>query len=133
MRFRTSDKLKQMCIRDSLYSLADSKSTQVTDGMSDAVNPVFDKDGKYLYFTASTNSGESLGLDVHAVEHTSTSSIYLAVLDKAQSCLLYTSEAQSTAPYRSRLIIFNALSAATARKRCFAPPKIICILRDALH
>ena len=68
-----------------LYSLADSKSTQVTDGMSDAVNPVFDKDGKYLYFTASTNSGESLGLDVHAVEHTSTSSIYLAVLDKAQS------------------------------------------------
>ena len=44
-----------------LYSLADSKSTQVTDGMSDALNPVFDKDGKYLYFTASTNSGESLG------------------------------------------------------------------------
>ena len=42
-----------------LYSLADAKSTQVTDGMSDATNPVFDKDGKYLYFTASTNSGEA--------------------------------------------------------------------------
>jgi tricorn protease len=67
-----------------LYSLADAKSTQVTDGMSDATNPVFDKDGKYLYFTASTNSGESLGLDVHAVERTSNSSIYLAVLDKTQ-------------------------------------------------
>ncbi|HVN07324.1 MAG TPA: PDZ domain-containing protein [Bryobacteraceae bacterium] len=65
-----------------LYSLADAKSTQVTDGMSDATNPVFDKDGTYLYFTASTNSGESLGLDIHAVERTSTSSIYLAVLDK---------------------------------------------------
>ena len=50
-----------------LYSLADAKSTQVTDGLSDATNPVFDKDGKYLYFTASTNSGESLGLDIHAV------------------------------------------------------------------
>ncbi len=50
-----------------LYSLADGKSTQVTDGLSDATNPVFDKDGKYLYFTASTNSGESLGLDIHAV------------------------------------------------------------------
>ena len=50
-----------------LYSLADGKSTQVTDGMSDATNPVFDRDGKYLYFTASTNSGESLGLDIHAV------------------------------------------------------------------
>ena len=67
-----------------LYSLADGKSTQVTDGLSDATNPVFDKDGKYLYFTASTNSGESLGLDIHAVARTSTSSIYLAVLDKTQ-------------------------------------------------
>ena len=67
-----------------LYSLADAKSTQVTDGMSDATSPVFDKDGKYLYFTASTNSGEALGLDVHAVESTSTSSIYLVVLDKTQ-------------------------------------------------
>ncbi len=65
-----------------LYSLADGKSTQVTDGMSDATNPVFDKDGTYLYFTASTNSGEGLGLDIHAVERTSTSSVYLAVLDK---------------------------------------------------
>jgi tricorn protease len=67
-----------------LYSLADRKSTQVTDGLSDATNPVFDKDGKYLYFTASTNSGESLALDIHAVGRTSTSSIYLAVLDKTQ-------------------------------------------------
>ncbi|HTA70710.1 MAG TPA: PDZ domain-containing protein [Bryobacteraceae bacterium] len=67
-----------------LYSLMDEKSTQVTDGLSDATNPVFDKDGKYLFFTASTNSGESLGLDIHAVAATATSSIYLAVLDKTQ-------------------------------------------------
>jgi len=65
-----------------LYSLGDGQSTRVTDGVSDATNPIFDRDGKYLYFTASTNSGESLGLDIHAVERTSTSSIYLAVLDK---------------------------------------------------
>src|SRR5579862_1619006 len=67
-----------------LYSLAGGKSTQITDGLSDAENPVFDKDGKYLFFTASTNSGESLGLDIHAIGRTSTSSIYLAVLDKSQ-------------------------------------------------
>jgi tricorn protease len=65
-----------------LYSLADGKSTQVTDGMSDADYPVFDKDGKYLYFTASTNSGESLGLDIHATARTANSSIYVAVLDR---------------------------------------------------
>lgn len=67
-----------------LYSIAAAKSTQVTDGMSDATNPVFDKDGKYLYFTASTNDGETLGLDIHAVGRTSTNSIYLIVLDKSQ-------------------------------------------------
>jgi tricorn protease len=65
-----------------LCSLADGKTTQVTDGMSDAANPVFDKDGKYLYFTASTNSGESLALDIHRIASTSNSSIYLIVLDK---------------------------------------------------
>jgi tricorn protease len=66
-----------------VYSLADAKSTQVTDGMSDATNPVFDKNGKYLYFTASTNDGASLGLDIHAIGQTSTSSVYLVVLDKS--------------------------------------------------
>src|SRR5260370_33424102 len=67
-----------------LYSLAGGKSTQVTDGLSDATNPVFDKDGKYLYFTASTNSGESLGLVIQAVGSTSTSPIYHTVLSKTQ-------------------------------------------------
>src|SRR5260370_1459293 len=52
--------------------------------MRDGTNPCFDKDGKYLYFTASTNGGEGLGLDIHAVASTSTSWIYLAVLDKTQ-------------------------------------------------
>lgn len=67
-----------------LFSVADGKSTQVTDGLSDATNPVFDKGGKYLYFTASTNSGEGLGLDIHAIERTFSSSVYLVVLDKTQ-------------------------------------------------
>ena len=47
-----------------VYSLASGKATQITDGMSDAKYPVFDKDGKYLYFTASTDSGPSLQPDV---------------------------------------------------------------------
>ena len=40
-----------------VYSLEPDKATQITDGMSDAVYPVFDKNGKYLYFTASTDVG----------------------------------------------------------------------------
>ena len=46
------------------YSLVDAKTTQLTDGLSDARYPVFDKDGKHLYFTASTDSGPSLEADI---------------------------------------------------------------------
>jgi len=65
-----------------VYSLADGKATQVTDGMSDARHPVWDRSGKYLYFTASTDSGSSLQPDIQSVGRTPTASIYLVVLDK---------------------------------------------------
>ena len=65
-----------------VYSLASGKATQITDGMSDAKNPVFDRDGKYLYFTASTDSGPSLQPDVGSFSRPVTSNIYLTVLTK---------------------------------------------------
>jgi tricorn protease len=65
----------------SVYSLDSDKSTQITDGMSDARNPAFDRDGQYLYFTASTNYGPTVsGLDMTSDEHEVTSNIYLVVL-----------------------------------------------------
>ncbi|HXM45033.1 MAG TPA: PDZ domain-containing protein [Bryobacteraceae bacterium] len=67
-----------------LYSLADAKSTQVTDGMSDAESPVFDKNGKYLYFTASTNSGPAMEPDIQNASRPVTASVYLIVLAKSQ-------------------------------------------------
>jgi tricorn protease len=66
-----------------IYSIATGKVVQITDGMSDAGNPVFDKDGKYLYFTASTDSGPSLQPDVGSFSRPLTQSIYLVVLSKA--------------------------------------------------
>ena len=39
------------------YQLARRWSRAITDGLSDAVEPVFDADGKYLYFFASTDAG----------------------------------------------------------------------------
>ena len=66
-----------------LYSLEQGKNFQVTDGMSDAQNPVFDVNGKYLYFTASTDIAlSSAGLDMSSDEHPVTRSVYLAVLSK---------------------------------------------------
>ncbi len=65
-----------------LYSLDSGKSTQITDGMSDARMPVFDAGGKYLYFTASTDSGASLQPDIHSIFRPVTRTTYLTVLSK---------------------------------------------------
>jgi tricorn protease len=66
-----------------IYSLDSHKATQITDGMSDVMYPDFDKNGKYLYFTASTNMGLSTGwLDMTSEAHPVTRSVYVVVLGK---------------------------------------------------
>ncbi|HET7456866.1 MAG TPA: PDZ domain-containing protein [Gemmatimonadaceae bacterium] len=66
-----------------LYSLETGKATQVTDGMSDARYAAFDRGGKYLYFTASTNAGPSSGwLDMSSYDRPITRAAYLVVLRK---------------------------------------------------
>ncbi|MBI1333656.1 MAG: protease [Armatimonadetes bacterium] len=40
-----------------VFSLDSGKKTQITDGLSMAKSPIFDRDGKHLYFFASTNAG----------------------------------------------------------------------------
>jgi tricorn protease len=65
-----------------LYAVDTGKSMQVSDGMSDVRFPVFDVEGKYLYFTASTDSGQSLQPDIHSISRPVTRSIYIAVLPK---------------------------------------------------
>jgi tricorn protease len=42
-----------------IYSLEQDKSSPVTDGLSEATEPVFDLNGKYLYFIASDETGMS--------------------------------------------------------------------------
>jgi tricorn protease len=60
-----------------LYSPASGKSTQITDGMSDVRFPAFDRGGKYLYFTESTNYGTSTsGLDMSSDAFSVTRSVY---------------------------------------------------------
>lgn len=64
-----------------VYSLASHTSTQITDGMSNAANPVFDPNGKYLYFTASTNSGPSdAGIDLSSIDRATSDGVYVVVL-----------------------------------------------------
>lgn len=64
-----------------LYNLPDKKNYQVTDGRSEAEQPVFSKNGKYIFFTASTNYAQNTGwLDMTSYERRTLSSIYAIVL-----------------------------------------------------
>jgi tricorn protease len=66
-----------------VYNLETGKRTQITDGLSHALSPVFDLNGKYLYFYASTNTGPSLGGNLSALTNINTvSSVYAIVLRK---------------------------------------------------
>lgn len=64
-----------------VYDTREGRSYQITDGMSDATNPAFDRSGKYLYFLSSTNTGfSSYGLDMESDQRPTSSSVYVAVL-----------------------------------------------------
>jgi tricorn protease len=66
-----------------VYSIERAKTTQLTDGMSDAYAADWDKSGKYLYFLASTNVALSGGwIDMTSIGHPVTSAVYVAVLRK---------------------------------------------------
>src|SRR5205807_2313164 len=66
-----------------LYSVDSGKVTQVSDGMSDTLYPAFDRDGQYLFFTASTNAGTRLsGLDMSSDEFSIARGVYALVLSR---------------------------------------------------
>ncbi len=65
-----------------VYSLADGKTHQITHGSSDVSSPVFDADGKYIYFLASTDSGPTHDFDLSSYAHPVTSHVYAVTLGK---------------------------------------------------
>jgi tricorn protease len=78
-----SKQLKSHIFAVFVYSLETAKASQVTDGMSDARFPVFDKNGKYLYFAASTDVGLTPGwLNMASMDRPVTRSVYVTVLRK---------------------------------------------------
>jgi tricorn protease len=104
-----------------VYSLADRRSRQITDGMSDARYPQFDVNGKYLYFTASTNTGlTSQGLDMTSDEHPVSSNVYCAVLQKNEaSPVAPQSDDETEKPAPDAAAAAGAAAAARAK----TPPK----------
>lgn len=64
-----------------VFNLETAKSTRLTDGLSDARFAAFDRNGKYIYFTASTDNGPTTGwLDMSGFPFSTTRSVYAIVL-----------------------------------------------------
>ena len=73
---------------------------QITDGLADAMFPVWDPNGKYLWFLASTDFGlKSQWLDMTSYDREENFGLYLAVLKKGEaSPLLPESDEDKGAP-----------------------------------
>jgi tricorn protease len=68
------------------YNIETGQSLQLTDGMADAITPVWDTSGKYLYFLASTNYGlNTAWLDMSSYDRPITRALYLIVLGKDEA------------------------------------------------
>jgi tricorn protease len=65
-----------------VYGVTDKTAHQVTDGLSDAASVAFDKNGKYLYFIASTDDGPTIASSMGAYKLPVTRSAYVVVLQK---------------------------------------------------
>ncbi len=66
-----------------VYSVGEDKSFPLTDGLSDVSDPVFDRDGKLLYFLASTDAGPQRNwFSLQNTDARVTSAIYVAALKK---------------------------------------------------
>ena len=65
-----------------LYNVETGERIQATDAMADAITPVWDQSGNYLYFLASTDYGPNTGwLDMSAYDSPINRSLYAMVLD----------------------------------------------------
>src|SRR5262249_41785804 len=64
-----------------IYSVAEGKAHQISDGLADSVSPAFDAGGKYVYFLSSTDyRPRTSGLEMSSLDRPVRRSIYLAVL-----------------------------------------------------
>jgi len=66
------------------YNVTSKKTIQLTDGIADAISPVWDESGDYLYFLASTNYGLQSGwLDMSSYDTEVNRNLYAIVLSKS--------------------------------------------------
>ena len=74
---RLDNQLRAIFVHDT----RSGETRQLTDGMADAIDPVWDVSGRYLYFLASTDYGLNTGwLDMTSYDRPVTRALYVALL-----------------------------------------------------
>jgi tricorn protease len=74
---RLDNQLRAIFVHDT----ESGETRQLTDGMADAISPVWDASGEYLYFLASTNYALNTGwLDMTSYDRPVTRALYVTVL-----------------------------------------------------
>lgn len=76
------------------YNIDSQETIQLTDGIADAISPIWDQNGEYLYFLASTNYGLNSGwLDMSSYDPQVSRHLYALLLNKeVESPLLVKSD-----------------------------------------
>ena len=82
-----------------IYDLNSGETHKITDGLTDARHPTFDKDGSTLYFTASTNVAETISwADMSGLARSTTRQVYAVLLTAdAKSPLAKSSDEEAPA------------------------------------
>jgi tricorn protease len=79
---RLDNQLRAVFVHDT----RSGETRQLTDGMADAISPVWDASGEYLYFLASTNYGLNTGwLDMTSYDRPVTRALYVALLQEDEA------------------------------------------------
>lgn len=65
-----------------VHNVETGNTYQITDGMANSIDPVWDESGKYIYFLASTDFGLNTGwLDMSSYDMSTTYGLYMVLLD----------------------------------------------------
>ncbi|MGR9946690.1 hypothetical protein ACUOGL_25975, partial [Escherichia coli] len=66
-----------------VFNVETAQKIQITNALSDAIDPEWDESGKYLYFLSSTDYGLASGwLDMSSYNYPVNRNLYVAVLSK---------------------------------------------------
>jgi len=80
-----ASRLKSLYRAIFVVNVETGEKKQITDGLSDAMYPVWDAGGKYLWFLASTDFGlRSQWLDMTSYDRNETFGLYVAILKKGE-------------------------------------------------